>query len=209
MEQAVSNRIYCLIDSIPSGPSYDGSAPLGELHLVNVTGDELEPSASTSTTERSRIQGLIAAANGWYIKLDDLATGNHVGEKVLAQATIFYRIVYFTTFTPVSAEDTCNPLGEAKVYALEYSIGTSSMDYNQNGTQEQGDRFVVIGESIASRVKIIIRSGTAAGLVSVGGKVSGAGAGNSTRLPQPSAAIETILWRELGPAEIARGAYGN
>ncbi len=209
MEQAVSNRIYCIIDSIPSGLSYDGSAPLNELHLVNVTGDELEPSASTSTTERSRIQGLIAAADGWYIKLDDQATGNHVGEKVLAQATVFYRIAYFTTFTPVSAEDTCNPLGEAKVYALEYSIGTSSMDYNQNGTQEQGDRFVVIGESIASRVKIIIRSGTAAGLVSVGGKVSGAGAGNSTRLPQPSAAIETILWRELGPAEIAGGAYGN
>lgn len=209
LEQEVSNRIYCIIDSIPSGPSYSGQACLTELDLVNVTGDELQPTASTSEEERNRIRTLLQNSNGWYIELDDISTGNHLGEKVLAQATVFYCIAYFTTFTPISVEDTCNPLGEAKVYALEYSIGTASLDYDQDDSLEQSDRWRVIGASIPSRVKVIIRGGTAAGLISVGGKVTGAGEGGSTRLPQPGSAIETILWREMGPADIARGLpYG-
>jgi type IV pilus assembly protein PilY1 len=209
LEQVVHNRIYCIVDSIPAGTSYDGSGPLDERNLVNVTGDELEASSSVSEAERQRIRTLLQNSHGWYIKLDEIATGIHDGEKVLAQATLFYCVAYFTTFTPVNVEDTCNPLGEAKVYALEYSMGKAAQDYDRDSTLEASDRCTVIGESIPSRVKIIIRSGTAAGLISVGGKVTGAGIDGSTRLPQPGSAIETILWRELGPADIARGLpYG-
>jgi type IV pilus assembly protein PilY1 len=209
LEQAVSNRLYCIIDSLPSGTAYGGQGPLTELNLVNVTDDELEAGAGTSEEEREQIQTLLRNASGWYVKLDDIATGNHEGEKVLAQATVFYCVTYFTTFTPLDVEDSCNPSGEAKVYALEYSIGTAALDYDQDNVSEESDRWRVIGTSIASRVKIIIRSGTAAGLVSVGGKVTGAGVGGSTRLPQPGSATETILWREMGPADIARGLpYG-
>jgi len=208
LETAVHNRIYCIIDSIPSGAGYAGQAALTECNLVNVTNDELQAGTSTTEAERNRIRTLLQNSNGYYIKLDSIGSGIHTGEKVLAQATVFYYVAYFTTFTPINVDDSCNPQGEAKVYALEYSTGTAGLDYNQNDVSETSDRYRVIGTSIPSRVKIIIRSGTAAGLISVGGKVTGAGEGGSTRLPQPGSAIETILWRELGPADVARSIGG-
>ncbi|MFH0810448.1 MAG: PilC/PilY family type IV pilus protein [Pseudomonadota bacterium] len=202
LDSGVSNRFYCIID--------DGSESLDERHLLNVTGDELQPDSGISYAERQRITNLLTNAHGWYIKMDGQGSA-HDGEKVLSQPTVFAEVVYFTTFVPLSARDSCNPLGEALVYALRYSRGTAVLDYDGDGRVEKDDRSEDVGHSIASRVKIVIRGGVAAGFVSVGGKVAGAGEGGTTRIPQPGAGIQVIFWRPLDPKDntSAGAKYGH
>jgi type IV pilus assembly protein PilY1 len=205
LEQAVNNRIYGIVD--------DGTAGMDERNLTNVTSDELEPGSGITDAQRTTINTTLKNSHGWYVRLGDLAGDNHLGEKVLAQATVFYYVAYFTTYAPMDVTDTCNPLGQARVYALDYTLGTSAMDLNGDSLRNSADRFRAIGQSIPSRVKIIIRSGTAAGLISVGGSVTGAGIQGSTRLPQPSSGIQTLIWRQLSPGEIGGGSahapYGS
>ncbi|MBW1798751.1 MAG: hypothetical protein JRJ21_10200 [Deltaproteobacteria bacterium] len=120
---------------------------------------------------------------------------DHTGEQVLSIPTLFFKTVYFTSYQAVF-DDPCNPLGNAYIYALDYSWGTARFDYEGDGAnQTLGDTFQMIsGSSIPSGVRVITRDGHAAGLLSAGGAVAGAGENFSTSIPGPPGGISRMLW---------------
>lgn len=98
---------------------------------------------------------LKTSGQGWYIRLVD-DSGNAVGEKVLAEGTVFYKTLYITTFTPNN--DPSVPGGDAKLYALSYLTGAAVIDFDDDSNL---DRNSLIGEGIPSEpVTLITRTGT-------------------------------------------------
>jgi type IV pilus assembly protein PilY1 len=94
---------------------------------------------------------------GWYIQLA-------AGEKVLAENTIFYRTLYFTTFT--TNDDVCMPGGVGKFYALEYKTGQAVLDFDGDANK---DRSTDIGGGIPSKVVTVLSdTGGAKLFISVG-----------------------------------------
>ncbi|MBN2707340.1 MAG: hypothetical protein JXR89_13000, partial [Deltaproteobacteria bacterium] len=199
METDIHDRIYMIVD--------DAAATLDERNLLNVTHDELDVDSTLSASERETLYGTLAETYGWYIKLDAIIDSySHVGEKVLAQPTIFYGIGYIPTFTP-NATDPCFPHGEAKIYGLNYCDGTAGLNYYKGNDTESGgvyskkydyrDRYRTMGEAIPSSPEIIIRDGVAAAFSSVGGGLPGLGEEGSSKIPQPNLSIDMINWRCL------------
>ncbi|MBW2621060.1 MAG: hypothetical protein JRC56_06995, partial [Deltaproteobacteria bacterium] len=99
---------------------------------------------------------------GWYIRLVD-DSDSAVGEKVLAESTVFYKVFYITTFTP--NDDPCMPGGEGKLYALSYLTGGAAIDFDDDDTN---DRSVIVGGGIPSKPVMVIRDGGTNLLISVG-----------------------------------------
>ena len=104
------------------------TTPVTEANIVNVTEDNLqayntspEPASCTltDTSVGCTLQNLYDPQYyGWFIKLDENA-----GEKSLANALVFNKVAYFTTFTPnVSTSDPClaGNLGQGRIYAVDY-----------------------------------------------------------------------------------------
>jgi type IV pilus assembly protein PilY1 len=115
---------------------------VGETDLVDVT----HPSAALPN---------LPFDQGWYIRLVD-DNNNAVGEKVLAEGTVFYKTFYITTFTPSGNLDV--PGGKSKLYALSYLTGASVLDFNGDSILESNS---TIGEGIPSKpVVLITRTGT-------------------------------------------------
>jgi hypothetical protein len=73
------------------------------------------------------------------------------GEKILAENTVFYKTVYFTTFTPNPTP--CVPGGDGRVYALQYKTSSNVLDFNKDGTK---DRSAIIGGGIPSKTVMVI-----------------------------------------------------
>ena len=122
---------------------------VGETDLVDVT----DPRATPPN---------LATDQGWYIRLVD-DSGNAVGEKALAEGTVFYKTFYITTFTP--SGDPNVPGGDGKLYALSYLTGAAVLDFDNDSNLE---RISTIGEGIPSKpVMLITRTGTKL-LISVG-----------------------------------------
>ncbi|RZB38439.1 MAG: type IV pilus assembly protein PilY1 [Desulfobacteraceae bacterium Eth-SRB2] len=90
---------------------------------------------------------------GWYIRLVD-DSNSAVGEKVLAESTVFYKVFYITTFTP--NDDPCMPGGEGKLYALSYLTAGAVMDFDND---DANDRSVILGGGIPSKPVMVIRDG--------------------------------------------------
>jgi Tfp pilus tip-associated adhesin PilY1 len=124
---------------------------------------------------------------------------DHTGEQMLSQATLFFKTIYFTTYQAVF-DDPCNPMGNAFIYAIDYSWGKASFNYDTyNDTTETvknlSDTFQMIsGSSIPSGVRVITRNGHAAGVISAGGAVAGAGENLSTSIPGPPGGVSRMLW---------------
>jgi type IV pilus assembly protein PilY1 len=135
------DRFYSLKDK-------HGSTTYNESSLVDIT-------TSTSLTDTSLDS---ASINGWYMKLA-------AGEKALAENTVYYKTVYFTTFTPTI--DPCVPGGDGRVYAMQYKSGGSVLDFNKDGIK---DRSVVVGGGIPSKPVMVVTDtlNPAKMLVSVG-----------------------------------------
>lgn len=55
--------------------------------------------------------------NGWYINI----TGG--GEKILGDPSMYYGMLFFTSYTPSNATNVCEKAGDAKVYAVDYITG--------------------------------------------------------------------------------------
>lgn len=164
---SVINRLYAFKDKNPI-------SPMTEDNLIDVTQDLLQ-SPSTSDEQKNTIMGQMMAGNGWYIRLD---TNN--GEKCLAPPVIFYKIVYFTTFSPSSEGSGSDPCyvgeGTARVYALQYNTGNAvfnlDLTNDTNGTViSRSDRSQVIGTAIPSGVIITFVQGVAVAYTGVGGGV--------------------------------------
>jgi type IV pilus assembly protein PilY1 len=60
-------------------------------------------------------------SNGWYIKLDK-------GESVLAGTAVLGGTVYFTTYQAVELDDPCAIQGMAKLYKVDFTQGTFTVD---------------------------------------------------------------------------------
>jgi len=134
-DPTTSDRFYSIKDA-------HQSATLVEEDLVNVTdaGDQW-PDLDDATADVD-LNGKVD--QGWYLQFA-------AGEKVLAEHTVFYKTVYFTTFLP--NDDLCLPGGVGNLYALEYKTGQAVLDFDDDGDNE---RSVSIGGGIPSKVVTVI-----------------------------------------------------
>ncbi len=202
-----SNRFYIVADH---------NTIANENDLLNLTCDELDEQADSNgdgtvnSLDTTRKQDLMAViedetiSRGFYRVLD--AQGqctdesvSHTGEKILSQPTVFFKNVYFTSYSPIF-DDPCNPNGNALVYALDYCWGKSVFNYNDEGTnpvvRNIRDTYLLLqNSSIPSGIRVVTRGGHAAGLISAGGAVSGVGEDQSTNIPGPPGGVSQILWQ--------------
>jgi Tfp pilus tip-associated adhesin PilY1 len=203
----LSNRFYVVADT---GELTD------ETNLLNLTCNELDDGADangdgTVNAADSDVKSALAdllregSALGFYRVLDKQGQCiddpvDHTGEQVMSQPTVFFKNVYFTTYQP-TFDDLCNPLGNAFIYALDYSFGRSTFNYNVDNDTTDGqvrditDTYrMITGTSIPSGVKVVIRDGHSAGFVSVGGALVGVGEDGSTNIPGPPSGVTPLLW---------------
>ena len=196
----ISNRLYFVTDT--------GSVA-DETDLLNLTCNELDDDATVDPDTKAALRNILEAGSnsvrGFYRVLDQ--QGNcadddidHTGEQILSQPTLFFKNVYFTSYQP-TFDDPCNPLGNAFIYALNFSWGTSAFNYDlSNDTTETDIRTLkdtyrrITGSSIPSGVRVIMRDGQAAGVISAGGAVAGVGEDGSTNIPGPPGGITPLLW---------------
>jgi type IV pilus assembly protein PilY1 len=154
-----ADRIYAVKDT-------HGSTTLTETNLVDVTDTAATPPDLDDTTGDVDMNN--EYDQGWYIRLVD-ESGSAVGEKVLAQGTVFYKTFYITTFTP--NDDPCLPGGAGKLYALNYLTGGAVLfvgnDIDGDGIDDL-TRSVMIGGGIPSRPVMVIHKKDQDLLISVG-----------------------------------------
>ena len=157
--------ILCAVKDTHSSTAIIGERDIsGTLYpkdLVDVT-DELNTTPPNLNDDTGDVDGNGSVDKGWYIRLVD-SSDDAVGEKVLAESTIFYKVFYITTFTP--NDDPCMPGGESKLYALSYLTGAAAIDFDDNGTN---DRSVIIGGGIPSKPVMVIRDSGTNLLISIG-----------------------------------------
>jgi len=135
----VVDRLYAFRDNDAS------TTTRTETDLVDVTDNILqqELDADVIAAERARLAD--PDKYGWYIKLN--ATG-HAGEKVLAPASVFNGIAFYTTYQPhdfatLSAiTNPCQPgnLGISRMYAVNSLTGEAVYNYNtESGNDVNGE----------------------------------------------------------------------
>jgi len=196
----ISNRMYFVTDT---GTLAD------ETDLLNLTCNELDVDATVAADTKTALRNILlngtSSVRGAYRVLDKQGlcaddSTNHTGESILSQPTLFFKNVYFTSYQPVF-DDPCNPAGNAFIYALEYSYMASAFNYDfTNDTTETNVRKLtdtfrfISGSSIPSGVRVIMRDGQAAGLISAGGAVAGVGEDGSTNIPGPPGGITPLVW---------------
>jgi type IV pilus assembly protein PilY1 len=144
---SATDRFYAVKDRHAATTYYESD-------LVNLTDPSaLQPnleSAAADVDSNGRVD------QGWFVQLA-------AGEKVLAENTIFYKTVYFTTFTPNN--DPCVPGGFGRIYALHYKTSAAVIDFEKDGTKE---RSITIGGGIPSKTVMVISDKLTKVLVSVG-----------------------------------------
>lgn len=169
----VRNRLYAFRDyQYQYGPPAS-TATLTDSDLYNSTSNALEdPTGSGYAAALAAIQ----AADGWLVDLKE--TSSWIGEKGLAEVTVFGGILYATTYVPPSTAPivagTCPPPAEGTgyLYGLNYLSGAGAIDLdNADGDT---DRRISLGGGIPSGVVVIIREdGTNAVVGTSGGAKTG------------------------------------
>lgn len=121
LNEVIQDRIYMLKDkrtgSITDPADY---ALLTNASLQDVT-DNIAGGDGVDDAARDAELGNIAAADGWYIDLDD-GSGAWIGEKGLSEALIIEGTAVVTTYVPdfTSSTDSCEPkAGNGKVFFLD------------------------------------------------------------------------------------------
>ncbi len=186
----VTDRFYGVRD--------DGTNNLGEAALIDVTNTVVQPG---STGEETLIEQ-IANKHGWYIRLLG------AGEKVLAPPTVFFNVA-FATFTPSTV--VCEAGGSARLYALSPLTGSPSFDLagtsggglgdgggtgsGSGGTLTVGDRFILVGQSIPTSLKVTFGDDETKAFFGVtkGGGI----ALQPLSLPQMQNNVVPVNWREV------------
>jgi type IV pilus assembly protein PilY1 len=126
--------------------------------------------------EQTTMLANINSTYGWYIHLE-----KKEGEKCLATPVVYYKVAYFTSFSP-SPEATGDPCfvgeGTAMLYALNYATGEAVFNFDDPTDLGIGappstgsDRSTVIGTAIPSGVVITVIGGKVAAYIGVGGGV--------------------------------------
>lgn len=210
-------------DELGADTTIDASAGFTKDDLLALLRDD--PTYDADTTGNNPDWRLEAGsahendAKGWYIILegqgdssacshctydaaiDAYGRDNHCGEKVLCQPSLYYRTIYFTTYQP-AFDDPCNPQGNGFNYALNYGIGSASLNLNRDNSSSLDitDRYMKYTNiyGIPSGFEIVTRNGHAAALASMGGAIigGGEGGGNAFEIPSPGLGLELFYWLE-------------
>lgn len=155
--------ILCAVKDTHSSTTIIGerdiAGTLDARDLVDVTDPEDTPPDLSGS---GNVDGNPYTDQGWYIRLVD-ESDNAVGEKALAESTVFYKVFYITTFTP--NDEPCVPGGEGKLYALSYLTGEAVIDFDDDNSN---DRSVTVGGGIPSKPVMVIRDEGTSLLLSVG-----------------------------------------
>ena len=153
-----ADRIYSIKDT-------HAYVTLTESDLVDVT----DPLTATPDLDHpGDVDSNGAEDKGWYIRLVT-AAGAEIGEKSLAKGTVFYKVLYMTTFVP--STDPCLPGGEATVYAINYKTGAAVLSFGGASVV----RSSMVGGGIPSNPVPVITSKGEKLLVSVGSTIPVAG----------------------------------
>jgi len=168
----VHNRIYAFRDyNYQYGAPGSTPAALTESDLYNSTTNDLQDPSGAGYA--AALAAIAAVGNkGWYVELKETTAPNWVGEKGLAEITVFNGVLYATTYTPPSGgvvvPGVCPPPAEgtARLYGLNYLTGAGYADLDGDGDV---DRFIGIGGGIPSGLVIVIREGGASGIVGTSG----------------------------------------
>jgi type IV pilus assembly protein PilY1 len=166
----VHNRIYVMRDyniaNLKVGGTLSYPASIKDANLYDATANSLQ--TATGATLATEIAA-IKSSKGWYIDLSN--SGSWVGEKSLAQPTIYAGTLFVSTFTPASASTatvTCSAdEGLAKLYGLNILNGGASADWDYDGDIDTADRSINVGGGIPPETVIIVRSQGNSGLVGV------------------------------------------
>lgn len=120
------------------------------------------------------------------------------GEKILAEAVVFYRIIYMTSFEPNDAP--CVPGGDAWLYAFEYKTGAPKIEEEENKSMVRKEK---VGGGIASDPVVIMNEDGTKLMISVGeaspdedSESTGAGA-RASNPPSPPPSLLLRWWQEL------------
>lgn len=163
-ELVTINRLYAVKDK-------NLSTILTENDLVDVTQAVLQDPNATND-DKMAVLSALKVKQGWYIKLDP-------GEKSLSSPLVFYKISYYSTFSPsvVSGSDPCHVgEGNGRVYLLQYKTGNATFNLDLmndigGAVLSRSDRSMNIGFAIPSGVIVTFIKGTAVGYAGVGGGV--------------------------------------
>lgn len=179
----------------------DGTNNLTEASLVNVTGQIAQP----NTPQYDDLVDDVDDMHGWYIVL-----GSN-GEKVLAPPTVYFNVA-FATFTPSTA--VCQAGGNARIYVVDPLVGGPTTDLagtsggglgggtgtgggigsGSGGTLVSADRFVAVGQSIPTSLKVTFGDNETKAFFGVtkGGGI----ALQPLHLPQIAANVIPVSWRQ-------------
>ncbi len=143
LDTTIQNRYYMIKDD--PALNYERLTPILEGTAgsnTGVSGFLLDVSTNLiqagTTTEQAATKTALAAASGWYITLD-------AGEKVVGGSATLAGTTFFGTNKPnASSSTSCTGnLGEARIYAVAYTDGSSTTDLDSSGTLTTADRFQV------------------------------------------------------------------
>jgi type IV pilus assembly protein PilY1 len=177
--EAVHNRIYAFRDfntKLGAPSSTPAAIADNTTDLFDATSNVLQdPSGAGYPAALADIK----SKKGWFIDLQESASPNWIGEKVLARTTIFGGQLFVTTFVPPqnTGVGVC-PVpseGVAKLFSMNYLDGTAVDKTTNSRTQN-------LGGGIPSELVVVIREGGVSGLVGTSGGASQATV--PTELPQ-------------------------
>lgn len=151
-ETDVGNRFYMLRD-YNLYTAYFGSggatvpAALTEANLYDATDNLVQDGTSA---QKSTALSALAAANGWYIRLET------AGEKSLATALTLNGTIFFTTFAPDASVNSCVPVpGSGYLYAVKLQNATAVYDWEVTDTPSvtaKVDRKTDVGNRLPDAV---------------------------------------------------------
>jgi type IV pilus assembly protein PilY1 len=186
----IVDRFYAVRDT--------GLDNLGETSLVDVTQNIPAP----GSPQEEALANSIAAKDGWFIRLEG------EGEKILASPTVFFN-VGFATFTPSAAS--CAAGGDARIYLLNPLNGAPTLDLagtsggslgdgsgtgsGPDGDLVAGDRWVMVGQSIPTSLKVTFGDDETKAFFGVtkGGGI----ALQPLALPQIAGNVIPVDWRQV------------
>jgi type IV pilus assembly protein PilY1 len=194
---------------VPPTLAYDAN---GSLWIFFGTGDRFHPNntssnrfyaikENTSMTNGSALtesslanlsSGSGTVSQGWYLPLAS-------NEKVLASADVFSSVVFFTTFTPVTAAICGTGGGDAKLYSVNMSTGDAALDLTSGTVLTPGQSALAaaraIGTGIPSKpIVIMSQSGNKASPYIITGTTSQ----QITNTQIPQVTIKKLVgWREV------------
>ncbi len=206
LNRAVYDRMYEVIDK-------GQASAVTEAKLVDVTEDQLQTTTDpTSQAFQDLLANLADTSDpnktnfyGWYIRLDQ-----NSGEKVLAGATVYNKVVYYSTYSPNTAvvTDPCQAgnLGTARIYVVDYQNGSSVMNFDtSNDSQYTTYKTNSYSTPTSAGGNVLLRSdrlqrlgtGIPSGVVVTGDKVLiGCGGGICTTSTNPGGQILPVYWRQ-------------